>query len=437
MKKIFYLFTLLLLSTSSFSQAPQGISYQAVVRNSANALVVSSPVSAFITIKKDSANGDVVYGEIDNGTTNANGLFSTVIGNGQSQIGSLSNINWGSGTYYIKSAIDPTGGNNRTIVGSSKILSVPYALYAANGVQNGNKVGDMQYWDGSKWTTITAGTNGSVLTLCNGVPTWGGCGVVAGLATVTSSAASSVTSTGALISGNVTADGGSTVTSRGICYSYRTVNPTLDNPNLVSSISSGSGTGSFTASISGLLANTTYTYSAYATNSAGTAYSTPQSFTTPATTTTYTLGQSYGGGIIFYLDNTGQHGLIAAPTDLSNGIQWYNGGLIVTGASGTAVSTGQTNTASIISTQGTGSYAAYITSQTANGYSDWFLPSIDELNLMYTNLYVKGLGTFTATFYWSSSEKNQNEAWVHDFGGNSNFGYWKSNKANVRPIRKF
>ena len=259
--------------------------------------------------------------------------------------------------------------------------------------------------------------------------------------TVTSSSPSAITSTGALFTGNVTADGGNTVTVRGFVYSYKSVNPTLDNTGNVTSVTAGSGTGTFTSTVSGLIASTTYYVSAYATNSAGTTYSTPISFTTSAaTTTTYTLGQSYGGGIIFYLDNTSQHGLIAASTDQSTGIQWYNGGYIITGATGTVNGTGLSNTNSILTTQGSGSYAAYIASQTANGYSDWYLPSIDELNLMYTNLYVKGLGSFTATFYWSSSEYSSDQthqAWVHDFGGNSNFGYWKSNKANVRAIRKF
>lgn len=276
MKKVIYFFILLLISASSFSQVPQGISYQAVVRNSSNALVANAPVSAFITILKDSANGSLVYGEIDNATTNANGLFSVVIGKGQSQIGSLSNINWGSGVYYIRSAIDPAGGTNRTIVGSSQILSVPYALYAANGTANGNKVGDMQYWDGSKWTLIPAGTNGSVLTLCNGVPTWGGCGVTAVLPTVTTSATNSITSSGATLNGNVTADGGATVTSRGFCYSTTNASPTLTN----STVAVGSGTGTFSTTLSGLTASTQYYVTAYATNSVGTTYSTPISFTT-------------------------------------------------------------------------------------------------------------------------------------------------------------
>jgi hypothetical protein len=77
--------------------------------------------------------------------------------------------------------------------------------------------------------------------------------------------------------------------------------------------------------------------------------------------TTYSIGQNYGGGIIFYLDGTGKHGLIAAPSDQS-AVLW-GAGTIITNATGTAVGTGQANTTSIINAQGVGSYAASICDQ--------------------------------------------------------------------------
>lgn len=102
------------------------------------------------------------------------------------------------------------------------------------------------------------------------------------------------------------------------------------------------------------------------------------------------IGKNYQGGIIFYVDGTGAHGLIAAPTDQSDGIQWYNGSYIDTGATATAVGTGLANTKKIVTAQGTGSYAAKLCFNLVIGaYSDWYLPSKDELNLMYQNI---GLG---------------------------------------------
>jgi M6 family metalloprotease-like protein len=108
----------------------------------------------------------------------------------------------------------------------------------------------------------------------------GGGGTTVVVPTVTTTAASSITASSATSGGNVTADGGATVTARGICYST-SASPTTAN----STVASGTGTGSFTANMSGLAASTTYYVRAYATNSAGTAYGTQISFTTSSTGT--------------------------------------------------------------------------------------------------------------------------------------------------------
>lgn len=100
-----------------------------------------------------------------------------------------------------------------------------------------------------------------------------------------------------------------------------------------------------------------------------------------------TIGQSLLGGIIFYIDNSGQHGLVAAPNDQSTGIAWWNGSYVFTNATSTAVGKGKTNTREIIWAQGAGSYAASLAdSLILNGYADWFLPSLGELDLMYRNI---------------------------------------------------
>ncbi len=96
------------------------------------------------------------------------------------------------------------------------------------------------------------------------------------------------------------------------------------------------------------------------------------------------IGQNYGGGIVFYVDGTLQHGLIAAESDQSASVQWYNGSFITTNTFEGEVGRGGPNTAAIVSAQGTGIYAASICDQLVlNGFSDWFLPSKNELNLLY------------------------------------------------------
>ena len=130
MKKIILVFTVVLFSFNMFAQAPELMSYQAVIRNSSNALVVSSPVGMKISILQGSASGTIMYVETQTPSTNVNGLISIEIGSGTIVTGKLSAINWAKSTYFIQTEVDPTGGTNYTITGTSQLLSVPYALNA-------------------------------------------------------------------------------------------------------------------------------------------------------------------------------------------------------------------------------------------------------------------------------------------------------------------
>jgi len=131
MKKIYLSIIILLVAKSSQAQVPQAFSYQAVVRNSSNALVVNQTVSERISLIKDSTNGTVVYSESQSVKTNANGLISLQIGMGSVLLGSFSGINWATGTYFIKTETDPTGGISYTLSNITQLLSVPYAQFAA------------------------------------------------------------------------------------------------------------------------------------------------------------------------------------------------------------------------------------------------------------------------------------------------------------------
>src|SRR5574343_142229 len=133
MKKKLLLVGALLMGAYTFAQAPQKMSYQAVVRNGSNALVSNSPVGVKISVLQGSASGTAAYVETQNVTTNANGLATFQIGNGTVVSGTMAGIDWANGPYFIKTETDPTGGTNYTIAGTSELLSVPYALYSANG----------------------------------------------------------------------------------------------------------------------------------------------------------------------------------------------------------------------------------------------------------------------------------------------------------------
>jgi hypothetical protein len=132
MKRIITICAAILMTANVFAQSPNKISYQAVIRNTSNALVASSTVGMRISILQTSPSGTAVYVETQTPTTNANGLASIEIGGGTVVSGNFSTINWANGTYFLKTETDPSGGTSYSITGTSQLLSVPYALYAAN-----------------------------------------------------------------------------------------------------------------------------------------------------------------------------------------------------------------------------------------------------------------------------------------------------------------
>ena len=129
---------LLFISTSVFAQAPETMSYQAVVRDASGNLVESSDVGMQISIIQGSASGTDVYVETQTPTTNENGLISIQIGLGSVVSGDFSTIDWGADIYFIKTETDPLGGTSYSITGTSQLVSVPYALYSktAENVSN-------------------------------------------------------------------------------------------------------------------------------------------------------------------------------------------------------------------------------------------------------------------------------------------------------------
>jgi len=128
----------LVIIASVFAQAPQRMSYQAVIRNNNKVLITNKKVSMIISILQ---NKTPIYVELHTALSNDNGLVSLEVGNGVVLTGTFAGIDWSKGSHYIKTETDPSGGSDYSVVGESELLSVPYALYAGNISSTGGTQG--------------------------------------------------------------------------------------------------------------------------------------------------------------------------------------------------------------------------------------------------------------------------------------------------------
>ena len=148
------------------------------------------------------------------------------------------------------------------------------------------------------------------------------------------------------------------------------------------------------------------------------------------------------GGFVFYDQgnySSGWRYLEAAPSDTGGSVSWGEVGTDIPGAAGTAIGTGKQNTADIIDSLGTGStYAAQLCEGLiSGGYDDWFLPSQDELNLVYQNVYLEGVGDFFSNWYYSSSEYTADNMWAQSFYFGTQDNWGKNLGAGVLAVRSF
>ena len=250
------------------------------------------------------------------------------------------------------------------------------------------------------------------------------------LPTITTTSPSSVGVDSVVIGGNITNDGGSSIVLRGVCYS------TSPNPNMGNSrTEDGSGIGSFNTVLRGLNPSTTYYARSYAKNSNGVVvYGNEVSFSTSS----ITIGSNYAGGIVFYVDGTGQHGLVCAPSNQGTLMWGCNGAIIPNTQLG--VGDGYANTQLIVNGCSQRPIAASVCNDLVlNGYDDWYLPSRGELMLMYNNLAYHGLGNFSPLHYWTSSQSYGNplNTWAINFSFGVNVTIFEGYTCDVRAIRSF
>lgn len=160
MKKQVYFLTLmisfLLIANAMMAQVPQAFNYQAVARDASGNILASQTIGLKLIIHQSSSSGTIVYSETFSPTTNQFGLFTVGVGTGTVVTGTFATINWSSGLYWLQVQMDPAGGTSYTDMGTSQLLSVPFAMYA-----NNSGTGGVTGPTGAQGPTGPAGNNGA------------------------------------------------------------------------------------------------------------------------------------------------------------------------------------------------------------------------------------------------------------------------------------
>jgi hypothetical protein len=406
-KSVLILLIILFISAQSFAQTPQKFNYQAVCRDNSGNIIAGQNVSLRLTIHDLLPGGNILYKETHSATTNNFGLVNIAVGGGTLDTGNFASIPWGLGDKYLEVELDM--GSGFISVGTTQLLSVPYALYAENANVPGVP--------GTTGPQGPTGNDGAIGTTGLQGPT-GNDGAVGatGLQGPTGN-------DGAIGATGPTGDIGLTGAT---------------GPTGEIGLTGATGpTGN-----DGAIGATGPTGDIGLTGATGSQGITGATGGYPV----HYIGESYGGGIVFYVYDSGQHGLIATTADQSSAIQWYNGTDRYTGTTGDGLGAGAMNTAMIIATQlndnETGNFAAKVCADysiTEGGitYGDWYLPSKYELNLLYLQRAVVG-GLYEGTSYWSSTEYNFMQAWILEFENGHNSAEVKYEPViKVRAIRAF
>ena len=468
MKKLFIILATVL-SIHLFAQSPEKMSYQAVVRNVDDNLITNTQVNMQISILQG-AGGTAVYVETQEPTTNANGLISIEIGNGISS-DDFSSIDWSNGPYFIKTELDPTGGYSYTITGISQLLSVPYALHAKTAE---SFTGDI---DVNETDPIYSNSEASNITVTdinkwNESHNWGNhanAGYITELGDLSSYATKeelgdSIKQIRSEMDGGITWDkdyNDLINKPTEIYHSNRNALDLVRNENTgdqnISGITTNEQAIKDTAAqlrndingidISGI---TTNEQEIIKLSDSISRLREDINNQTNGGTITYSLGDTAQGGIIFWLDENKQHGLVYALEDQSDGAGWFDGTTDVnTRATGDGIYAGEMNTMLIIaanvSVDNHDGIAAQICVEYTEPhgffddyYGDWYLPSFKELKILYDFVDDNPeYDNFSNTHYWSSTEDDYSNAWHFNLSNGNNGSGEKNVTLNVRAIRSF
>lgn len=404
MKKIFFALFTLFSYNLAICQVQQGFNYQAVIRNINGQIITNQNIKFRISLEQDSIGGQVVYSENHDSKTNQFGMANLIIGKGKVLSGDFNSISWAAGPYFLKTEMDPTGGTNYQLIGSSQLLQVPYAKFAET---SGNAALPQytqtqinaliafagllvfntdykifQMYNGKQWVAIQT-------TKCTPMPgtadagpdqTW-------------------LPNTSVSLTGNVPGNG--------IIGKWDIIN--------------GTG-GSFSD-------NTKYNTTFSGSNNI--IYTLRWSLMSPCDTTYDDVIISFGlpeinfNGIMYVCGN-----------DNSAGIKWDIEAINVTnGNSAQSTTDGEANTSAIVMQRSSNARVAYLCDTlNAYGFNDWYLPAKDELHAIYVNK--TAIGGLNQGFYWSSTQNDTQTAWSEYFVNGVQTTALKTTVDRIRCVRR-